>query len=172
MKATHYILLPLVAAQALCVLNAQAADSTISINASVVASSCTVTTTSTTIPLGNIQANTLLTAKQFSPWSDTKDILLTACPSSTTMVNATFSGVASTDDLNGYKNTTSAGPQTVSVQLAKADGTLLKNGDSYGDVNVATGAAKFTVKARLYTEKGLVLPGAVTSAIDLTFQYK
>lgn len=90
----------------------------------------------------------------------------------TTVVNATFSGTASTDDLNDYKNTTSTGPQTVSTQLAKTDGTLLKNGDSYGDVNVATGAAKFTVKARLNTEKGQVLPGAVTSAIDLTFQYK
>jgi len=120
--------------------------------------------------LGDIRAISMDVIQAKTDLHVSTTIALWNIQATTTVVNATFSGTASTDDLNDYKNTTSTGPQTVSIQLAKTDGTLLKNGDSYGDV--ATGAAKFTVKARLYTEKGQVLPGAVTSAIDLTFQYK
>jgi type 1 fimbria pilin len=154
--------------------NAFAADSTVNVTGNIVSPACVVSTDSKTvsIPLGEVQANTVAAAKSFSPWSSNYTLNLTGCPSVTTKVNATFSGTADTNDTNGYANAASGGSKAVSTQLAKTDGTtFLKNGASYGNVAVSNGSVSFTVKARLYSEKGAVAPGAVSSAVQVTFTY-
>jgi len=155
-----------------CFTVSAADTSQITITANVVASSCTVDTTSLQIDLGNIEASTLLTAGQFSPWSDEKTITLSKCPASTTGVDAVFTGVADTDDTNGYKNT-SSGATNVSIELAKPDGvTYLNNNAHYGNVAVSGGNAVFSVKARLFTPKGTALPGAAGAVAQVAFIYK
>lgn len=154
-----------------CFTATAAETSQITITANVVASPCTVDTTSLQIDLGNIEASTLLTAGQFSPWSAEKTITLSKCPASTTAVDAVFTGVADTDDINGYKNT--AANTNVSIQLAKPDGvTYLNNNAHYGNVAVSGGNAVFSVKARLFTQKGTALPGAAAAIAQVAFIYK
>lgn len=151
-----------------------AADTTINVSGNIISPTCTVSSESQTvsIPLGEVQANTIAAAKSFSPWSSNYTLNLTGCPSVTTKVNANFAGTADTNDANGYANAASGGSKAVSTQLAKTDGTtFLKNGSSYGNVTVDKGNASFTVKARLYSEKGSVAPGAVSSAVQVTFTY-
>lgn len=148
--------------------------SSINITANVVASPCTISTASQTlsIPLGDIQASVLAAAGSASPWSPNYSITLTGCPSTTTKVDATFTGTADTADTNGYKNAAAGGSAAVATELAKSDGTFLKNGTSFGDATVTSGAATFIVKARLFSKAGTVAPGAVSSAITANFTYK
>lgn len=164
-----------VALQSLIPQYATAADATINVTGNVVATPCTVDTATKTlgIPLGDVQASVLAAAGASSPWSTLYNITLSGCPSTTTKVNATFSGTADTNDTNGYKNAGSGGSAAVSVQLAKTDGTtFLKNGASFGDTTVASGRVTMPVKARMFTKAGTVAPGAVSSAISVAFTYK
>jgi minor fimbrial subunit len=141
----------------------------INITATVVASPCTVATTSLDIPLGNIQASSLGTAQ---PWSQPKPIQLTNCPASTTGVRATFSGTpASNGDTNGYKN--EGADAGISVQLSDGAATpnYYSNGKSTDYATVANHAVAFNIAARLYSS-GSPQPGPVSSTVNVTFEYK
>lgn len=164
-----------IAIQSFVSQSTMAADSTVNVTGNVVASACTVDTGSVNmgIALGDVSATVLAAAASASPWSIEYDITLINCPSTTTKVNATFTGTADTNDTNGYKNAGTGGSAAVSVQLAKLDGTTyLKNGTAYGDVAVVAGKASIPVKARMYTKAGSVMPGVVSSAILVAFSYK
>jgi type 1 fimbria pilin len=148
--------------------------SSVTITANVVASPCTIAAVSQNlaIPLGDIQASVLAAANSFSAWSPDYTISLTNCPSTTTKVDASFTGTADPADTNGYKNAASGGSADVATELAKSDGSLLKNGTSFGDATVSNGVASFIVKARLFSKAGSVTPGAVSSAVTVNFTYK
>ena len=174
MKKKIIITMTAIALQILMSQSVMAADSNLNITGKVVASACSVDTGSVTlgIPLGDVDASVLAAAGKSSPWSALYNISLSGCPSTTTSVNATFSGTADTNDTNGYKNA-GGGSTAVSVELAKTDGTtFLKNGTSFGDVAVASGKITMPVKARMYTKAGSVTPGAVSAAILVAFTYK
>ncbi|WP_413530759.1 fimbrial protein [Rahnella inusitata] len=156
----------------LCTQSVMAADSTINITATIVASPCTVDTASKnlSINLGDIQASTLAAANVGSPWVN-GTIKLTNCPSTTSQVVATFTGTADTNAAFAYKNT-GTGSSAASVHVMDAAGSAdLKNGATLTQT-VTSGAAAIPFKVRVYTSKGSVTPGAISAAISVAFTYK
>ncbi|MGF6422786.1 minor fimbrial subunit [Lelliottia sp. 489] len=150
--------------------NASAADSTINITGNVVASPCSIEAKKD-VNLGDIDASKLIDADSASPfvglWVD-----VTACPATTTSAVATFSGTVSNTDY--YANSGTA--KNVEVELVKdSGGANLGNGKTY-NVNIAstTHAGSFLMRARVKNDgKGnAATPGTISSAIQLTVQYK
>lgn len=150
--------------------SANAADSTINITGTVVASPCTVEAVKN-VDLGDIDASKLATTGSTSPFV-TFSVDLTDCPATTTGATATFTGTASHTDY--YANTGTA--KHVDVELAASYSSDNKgNGSIYGTtINSSTHAGSFGLKARVRNdgEGSAVTPGSVSSAIQLTIGYK
>jgi len=153
--------------------NAQAADTTINITATVTAASCT-TKAPTSIPIDfSLNAADVATANANSDWSSEATISLSGCPATTKSVDAVFSGTAVAGDSDGYqmKDSSNAAVTTGSIQLAKSDATLITSAKNTYTVNTVNNAAEFKVKARMHSISGNIMPGVYTTAVDVTFAY-
>ncbi|MBF4179900.1 fimbrial protein [Lelliottia nimipressuralis] len=150
--------------------NASAADSTINITGTVVASPCTIEAVKN-VDLGDIDATKLATTGTASTFINFS-INMTDCPATTTSATATYSGTASNTDY--YANSGTA--KNVEVEVASSYSSLpMGNGATQGvNIDAATHAASFNLKARVKNDgKGsAVTPGSVSSAIQVAVQYK
>jgi minor fimbrial subunit len=150
--------------------NANAADSTININANVVASPCVVEAVKN-IDLGDIDATKLATTGTSSAYVSFT-ISLTECPATTTTATATFNGTASNTDY--YANSGTA--KNVEIELVTSySSTNLGNGKSMNTgIDASTHIGNLNVKVHVKNDgKGsAVTPGSVSSAIQMTVTYK
>lgn len=150
--------------------SANAADSTINITGTVVASPCTAEA-SKDIDLGDIDASKLATTGTTSSFVGAS-IALTECPATTTSATATFTGTAA--DTDYYANTGTA--KNVDVELVTSySSTNLGNGRSMNTgIDSTSHSGTFNIKARVRNDgKGsAVTPGSVSSAIQVAIEYK
>ena len=146
---------------------------TLNITGNVVASPCVVNggAGNIDVDLGNIQATTLAAASSSSaevPF----DIKLTACPTGTSSVVATFSGTSdSVAGTNYYKNTGTAG--NVAVALIQASTSNLKgNGTTITQTVQTDRTVTMSMKAKAYSSAGGATPGTIKSVVTATFTYQ
>jgi len=150
--------------------NASAADSTINITATVVASPCTIEAVKN-VDLGDIDATKLATTGTSSAYVSFS-VNLTDCPATTTGAVATFSGTASNTDY--YANSGTA--KNVEVELVSSYSSAnLGNGKTYNVVpDPSTHAGAYNMKVHVKNDgKGsAVTPGSVSTAIQMAIAYK
>lgn len=154
-----------------------AADSTITMTATVVASPCTVSSDSIsqTIALDGgkgFQSKDLQTAGAKTAWVDF-DVKLIDCPTGTSNATMTFSGTEDADDSKNYANSGTA--KNIAVELFKKDALTtdypLSNGTSL-TTPIENGTATFAFSVRAATTKGSVTPGTVQSVVTATMTYQ
>lgn len=93
------------------------------------------------------------------------------CPTSTSSVTATFSGVQADEDATLYKNTGDA--TKVQIDLQDMSGVRKGNGSTMtATVVQATSDASFPLQARAYTVKGGATPGSVVGTVQVSFTYQ
>jgi minor fimbrial subunit len=145
----------------------QAADVTITVNGSVVARPCTISTPTANVELGDLHTFDLVSPGASSAWhSVTLD--LTSCPTGTSRVTASFSGTA--DGTDYYKNLGSAGK--IQLELQDESGVRLGNGRSKTvPVNDATQSAKFPLRVRAVTVNGGATQGNIQAVINITYTW-
>ena len=150
--------------------NAHAADSTINITGTVVASPCTIEAVKN-VDLGDIDATKLAATGTSSDYVSFS-VNLTDCPATTTSATATYSGTASNTDY--YANSGTA--KNVEVEVASSYSSLpMGNGATQGvNIDAAKHSASFNLKACVRNDgKGsAVTPGTVSSAIQVAVAYK
>lgn len=146
---------------------------TLNITGNVVASPCIVNggAGNIDVDLGDIQATTLAAAASSStevPF----DIKLTACPTGTSSVVATFSGTS--DSVAGadyYKNSGTA--TNVAVGLIQASTSNLKGSGTTITQTVETDrTVTMGMKAKAYSSAGGATPGTIKSVVTVTFIYQ
>jgi minor fimbrial subunit len=167
------LLTALAVAGMISAVNAQAADTTINISATVTAASCT-TKAPASIPIAfTLNAADVAAVGANSTWSSDATISLSGCPATTKSVVATFNGPSVAGDTDGYqmKDSTGTAVTTGSIQLAQSDSTLITTAKNTYTVNTVSNAADFKVKARMHSITGAIMPGVYTTAVDVTFDY-
>lgn len=146
---------------------ARAADVTITVNGTVVARPCTVSTPSATIDLGDLYTYDMATAGSASPWKSVT-LNLSNCPVGTSRVTAVFSGTA--DGTGYYRNLGTAG--NIQLQLADTGGVTLNNGATKTvQVNDSSLSAAFPLQVRALTVNGNASQGSIQSVISITYIY-
>ncbi|WP_428833914.1 fimbrial protein [Pantoea ananatis] len=149
---------------------AHAADVTITVKGKVVATPCTVSTTSETVDLGNLYTFDLRTAGATSAWK-TVDLNLTACPVGTTQVTAKFTGTADSSG-NYYANQAASGAGNIAIQLADTSGSNLpNNATKQVAVDYPAQTASFALQVRAITVNGNATQGQVQTVINVTYTY-
>ncbi|WP_337261282.1 MULTISPECIES: fimbrial protein [unclassified Serratia (in: enterobacteria)] len=155
-------------------LAADIGSAQLNITGTVKASPCTVDSTdgqNVNVNLGtDIQATSLSTGGQGStliPFT----LHLKDCPTSTSSVTATFSGVQADEDATLYKNTGDA--TRVQIELQDTAGNKKGNGSTMtANVVSATSDASFLLRARAYTVNGGVTPGSIVGTVQVAFTYQ
>lgn len=147
---------------------AWSADVNITVNGSVVAKPCTVSTSDVTVELGDLYTFNLLSAGSASAWHDIS-LSLTNCPVGTSSVTALFSGTA--DTTGYYKNQGTA--TNIQLQLQDSAGNNLNNGKKIAvAVNDSTLSASFPLKVRALSVVGGATQGTIASVISVTYTYQ
>lgn len=145
---------------------ANAADSTISVNAVVKAAPCTVPP-AMAINLGDYFLDKLPNGTAYQ----NNELILTACPESTLKVKATFEGTTDSTNSAFYSNSgTAAG---VAMQVYKTGGSgSLQNGSTYDVTIAADRTATFKIASRVVvTDATILAVGTVSTTINVTFTY-
>lgn len=145
----------------------QAADVNITINGKVVAKPCTVSTSTTTVDLGDLYTFNLVSAGATSAWHNiTLD--LANCPVGTSSVTAAFGGA--TDSTGYYKNQGTA--ENIQLELQDTGGTTLNNGSTKTiQVDDSTLSASFPLRVRALTVSGNVTQGSIQAMINVIYTY-
>lgn len=106
--------------------------------------------------------------------SGTANIDLSGCPSTTTSIDAKFSGPSVAGDTSGFGMKDSGGTivTTGSIRLANADtSAVISNTANTYTVTPSGGAATFKLKAYMHSIAGGVKPGVYTTPIEVTYAY-
>jgi minor fimbrial subunit len=155
----------------LLINHAALADSvTVNISGNVVASPCTVESTS---PISVVLPDILASELSADGKVGTKvefELKLKDCPANTTKVTATYGGTASTLSLNSFKNT---GTATALVLLVIDDASTIiyPNTTRTATVDTKKQTAVFKQTVQIYA-KGAVQPGTVSGNIVVSFTYQ
>ncbi len=153
---------------------AVAAPTQVNITGVVVASPCTVDTTSSNlnVDLGtNIQATSLATAGNTSTPVPFK-LVVRDCPTGTTKVTAAFSGTADAAAGGRYTTTSGtgmAGNVAVAVEQDVSPYTLQNPGSTMDSTVVGT-TATFALRASAYA-KAAATPGNIAAVMSVDFTY-
>ncbi|MHC9002341.1 fimbrial protein [Enterobacter adelaidei] len=119
----------------------------------------------------DIPASTFDAANSSSSYVS-KDVLLSGCSSAITSVTATFSGTSDSLNPTMYANTTgNGGAGNLAVQLQNALTTTDVGNSATMTVNTVNNSATFPLRARLYSLRGTVTPGAVNAAVVMSITY-
>ncbi|HHR5896466.1 TPA: fimbrial protein [Providencia alcalifaciens] len=149
------------------ITSTQAADVTVTVNGSVVAKPCTVSTSTANVELGDLYTFNLVSPGSASEWHSVS-LDLVNCPVGTSVVMATFKGVA--DTVGYYKNQGTAG--NIQLQLQDTSGNNLSNGaQKRVSVSDATLSTSFPLQVRAISVKGGATQGTIQAAIDVTYTY-
>ncbi|MCE9879181.1 MAG: fimbrial protein [Hafnia paralvei] len=115
-----------------------------------------------------------ITAGVDSIASGTANIDLSGCPSTTTSIDAKFSGPSVAGDTSGFGMKDSGGTivTTGSIRLANANtSAVISNTANTYTVTPSGGAATFKLKAYMHSITGSVKPGVYTTPIEVTYAY-
>lgn len=144
-----------------------AEDVFITINGKVVATPCTISTSNSIVSLGDLYTYNFLSPGSSSEW---KDLILelSNCPTSTSLVTASFSG--STDISGYYLNQGTA--KNIQIQLRLKNGEHLSSGASTKlQVNKVTNSVILPLQVRATTVNGSVSQGTISTVINVTYTY-
>lgn len=145
----------------------QAADVTITVNGKVVAKPCTVSTTTATVELGDLNTFSLVNAGSSSVWHSVA-LELSNCPVGTSRVTASFSGTA--DSTGYYKNQGTAG--NIQLELQDDSGNRLNTGATKSVVvDDASQSARFPLQVRALSVNGGATQGTIQAVINVTYTY-
>lgn len=150
---------------------AQALD--LNINGTVVASPCTVDTSSVSqdVDFGMVRNTDLKDAGSVSAWKSFS-VNLNNCPASTTQAQVTFTGNPAQEDATMYDNTGTASNVVVQMAADADKSKLLGNGTSM-TVNIdAQHKATYLLAGRLVSINGNTGPGTFNSVVQLNFTYQ
>lgn len=146
----------------------RAADVNITVNGSVVAKPCTVSTTTANVDLGDLYTFNLVTPGSASQWHSVS-LDLVSCPVGTSAITATFKGTV--DTTGYYKNQGTAG--NIQLQLQDTAGNNLNNGAQKKlQVSDSTLSTSFPLQVRALSVKGGATQGSIQAAIDVTYTYQ
>lgn len=166
MNSAHITWL-LAAALTVCSPVLRAADVTITVNGSVVARPCTVSTRNATVELGDLYTFNLVSPGSASAWHNVA-LELSNCPVGTSQVIASFSGTA--DSTGYYKNLGTA--ENIQLELQDDGGKILNAGVTKAvKVDESTQSAHFPLQVRALTVKGAVSQGTIHTVINVTYTW-
>lgn len=149
------------------IINAHAADVTITVNGRVVAQPCTVSTPPAAVALGDLFAVDFSQAGSSSGWYPVT-LGLTNCPVGTSSVTATFTGVA--DDTGYYQNQGDA--LNLQLELQDTNGNNLNNGSSTTvHVDESKQSASLSLQVRALSVNGNAKQGSIQAMINVTYTY-
>ena len=168
-------LAPLLLAASLLPSVSKAADSTMTMTATVNASPCTLDSadSKTTIDLGNYYADELV-----NPGSGVGvlyfKLVLKDCPETTSKVIATFQGTDNPDEGNGKSFASTGSAENAGIQLKYSQSGLwendaLHNGSTMTSNVASDHTAQFLLATRVFTPVGNATPGTVHSTITVNF---
>lgn len=145
----------------------------LNINGIVLASPCTVDTSSVSqdVDFGQLRATNLKTAGSSSEWLPF-EVKLNACPASTRKVTVTLSGNPVSGDATLFANDGTA--RNVAVQIAEDANrnNLLPNGGGMTvNVNAQRGAT-YALVGRINSPTGDTGPGTINSIVQMNFTYQ
>lgn len=151
---------------------AQAAN--INLSGTVVAAACTVDTGTKeqTVTFQQARAVDYTRVGDSSEWQDFT-LTLSACPVSTTLVTASFSGAPDDDDATKFANT--QGDATgMALQIMTRDHLTEIQPSSELSVRVdsAKRSAEFPLSARMFTPTGSVTAGQFQTVVQFSFTYQ
>ncbi|RNW25604.1 fimbrial protein [Citrobacter werkmanii] len=147
---------------------------TLNINGNVKTAPCQVSSDSVNktvdlTPGQSVTASSLYTAGSTTPWV-AFELSVEQCPAGTSRVTVLFNGNADSDHPNDmYRNIGTASP--VAIQVQASDGVPLGNGKSL-TANISNQRYTWRLRARIYSEQGLVTPGTINSAITISMTYQ
>lgn len=145
-----------------------AADVTVTVNGSVVAKPCSVSTKVADIDLGDLYTFDLITPGSASKWHPIS-LDLVDCPIGTSRVTATFRGTS--DSTGYYKNQGTAA--NIQLQLQDMEGINLNNGAQKKlQVDDPTLSLSFPLQVRALSVKGKPTQGSIQAVIDVTYTYQ
>ncbi|MFO6296917.1 fimbrial protein [Rahnella selenatireducens] len=151
--------------------HAMAADSTINITGTVIASPCTVVAVKD-VDLGTtIDASKLATAGTASNFISF-NLDMTNCPASTTKATATFTGPVSHVDY--YANATGSAKHAIVELVSNYSSTNMGNGKIFSTaIDAGTHAGTFGLKARIRNDGdgSAVTPGTVITPVEVTIAW-
>lgn len=142
------------------------ADAQIIVTGKVVPLPCTVNTTQLNMKIGNVYASLLAKPGSSTTWLN-ETIKLTNCPSVTSGITATFSGLK---DATYYKNTGTA--KNVEIQLQSASGVDLNNGVTQQIAVSSQRTADLPIRLRIYSKNGNATDGTIQGLINVTYTYQ
>jgi minor fimbrial subunit len=155
----------------LLINHAALADSvTVNISGNVVASPCTVESTSPlSVVLPDVDMATLASSASTSP-AESFELKLKDCPASTTKVTATYGGTVSPLATDSFINSGTA-TQVMFWVKDDAGSTISPNTTRTTTIDSTTKKATFKQTVRLYS-KGAAQPGTVSGNIIVSFTYQ
>ena len=173
---SKYILSLLLSACFLAPSLSSAADSTMTLTATVVASPCTIDSDSINKAIAldggnNFEAKDLQEPESASEWVKF-DLTIRDCPTGTSKSTITFSGTADeTHPESMYVNTGTA--KNVAVELQSHDGLyMFGNGKSYEGSILSDRTYVFRMRSRAFTSNGGVTPGTIQAVVTANFTYQ
>lgn len=145
----------------------QAADVTVTVNGSVVATPCDVVTASADIDLKNIYVSDLKNPGSSSNWHDFS-LELVNCPTQTSYVVASFRGAA---DSGYHKNIGTA--KNIQLHLQDDLGNKLSNGATKKiNIDPSTRAVSIPLQIRALSVTGNATKGTIQATINVTYSYQ
>ncbi|VXD06033.1 conserved exported hypothetical protein [Enterobacterales bacterium 8AC] len=150
----------------------------VNITGKVIASPCSLDTANSdlAIDLGNIKVASMKVPGTYGGTERLFNLVLKNCPSNTSRVVATFSGVADEDDATLFANTGSA--KGVGIKVKTRDepysATTVRPDQSTWvlPVESATKSANLAFASRVYTTTGNVTTGTISAVMQVTFTYQ
>ncbi|WP_279204673.1 fimbrial protein [Obesumbacterium proteus] len=153
-------------------LSCLASDTSLGVNATVVASPCTVEASANQdVDLGSFYSNMLNSPGSTTDWANFT-IDLSSCPTSTRSVDMTLSGEA--EGTTKYFKNTGGSSTNVAIEITaqQAGATTLGPGDTFNVAVVqATHQASFPLRAHMISPQGGATSGTVSGAVEITFRY-
>lgn len=148
----------------------------VNITGTVTATPCTVDTTKSdlSVDIGSFDASSL-SAAGATGGQKLFNLVLKDCPSTTSIVKATFTGTVYKDDNTAYANTGTATNLGLQVKLYTdpwASITTSPGGSTQVNVNATDHTATFAMATRPYTKTGGVTPGTINTPVTVTFSYQ
>jgi len=154
-----------------------AADSSMTMTATVVASPCTFDTANslTVIPLGDIFSDQM-TGPANRSGDVFFDLSFKDCPAGTTSIVATFSGTDNPETLGGKTFLNVGTAKNVGIQVKPKYGNWdvvsLSNGSTLTTTVNEDKSATFNMVSRMFTPTGGATPGTVKAVVTMSFTYQ
>lgn len=174
MKLTSLFKMSVLAAGMVAAMGANAADGTINVSGSIIATGCEVDATSIAAPvaLGDLSPENFATVGSISAKQNI-NIALTSCPTTQAGVKLTATGAADATNNQLLALSTDSVARGLGIALYNADGTLIpmNSPSASAAINAETGVATIALQAAAMSTATSVTGGAFTATTNFTLSY-